>query len=213
MRTRESAVSRRSDAVANRARILEAATKAFTEKGLAVEIADIAAQAGLGVGTLYRHFANREAILRAVVERIIAEALAQLRVAAAYEDPRDALRAVPHLIARTHTRFPPLLALIGDPRLVRIFAEDPLPPDAMPDGIVALLEGVVERGVRAGVFRDDIAPRTMATAVLGSIAATLGPRDPGRPATELAAELADLHACMVAPRPSTAGQTAGPIDA
>jgi len=204
--------SKRSDAVANHARILEAATAAFMEKGLTMEIADIAAQAGLGAGTLYRHFDNRDAILRAVVERIIVEALAQLRVVADYEDPRAALRAVPHLIAQVHGRFPPLLALIGDPRLARIVAEDPLPPEAMPEGIVTLLEGVLERGARAGVFRDDVAPRTMAAAVLGSIAATLGLRDPGRSATELAGELAILHAGMVMPPLPKAGPATGPLE-
>src|ERR1700689_486109 len=57
----------RSDAERNRQRLLEAAQQVFAEEGLAVPIDAIAQRAGLGVGTLYRHFPTKEALFEAIV--------------------------------------------------------------------------------------------------------------------------------------------------
>src|SRR5260370_7035458 len=73
--------TKRADAVTNRARILEVAQSVFAECGLELEMNEVAARANLGVGTLYRHFANREDLLRAIVLYTIDDALAQLRSA------------------------------------------------------------------------------------------------------------------------------------
>jgi AcrR family transcriptional regulator len=56
----------RRDAVANRDRILAAATTALREDGMGVDMRAIAAAAGVGIGTLYRHFPTREALVHAV---------------------------------------------------------------------------------------------------------------------------------------------------
>jgi len=55
----------RSDALQNRARLLEVAARAFAEEGLDTAPAAIAKRAGVGVGTLYRHFPTREALVDA----------------------------------------------------------------------------------------------------------------------------------------------------
>jgi AcrR family transcriptional regulator len=55
----------RSDALGNRARLLEVAAQVFAEQGLDTAPAAIAKQAGVGVGTLYRHFPTREALIDA----------------------------------------------------------------------------------------------------------------------------------------------------
>jgi AcrR family transcriptional regulator len=55
----------RSDALRNRARLVEAATAAFAESGEATSLDDIAQRAGVGIGTLYRHFPTREALVEA----------------------------------------------------------------------------------------------------------------------------------------------------
>ncbi|MEU8896151.1 TetR family transcriptional regulator [Nocardia sp. NPDC048505] len=55
----------RRDAVANRARILTAAAAAFRENGMAVDMRAVAAAAGVGIGTLYRHFPTREDLVHA----------------------------------------------------------------------------------------------------------------------------------------------------
>jgi AcrR family transcriptional regulator len=68
----------RADAVRNRQRVLAAARKAFASQGPSVSLDDIARQAGVGAGTLHRHFPTKDELLRAV----IADGLASLTVAA-----------------------------------------------------------------------------------------------------------------------------------
>lgn len=55
----------RSDALRNRARLVEAAAVAFAERGEATSLDDVAQRAGVGIGTLYRHFPTREALVEA----------------------------------------------------------------------------------------------------------------------------------------------------
>jgi AcrR family transcriptional regulator len=62
----------RSDALKNRERLLEVAAQAFAEQGLDAAPAAIAKQAGVGVGTLYRHFPTREALIDAAYRRRLA---------------------------------------------------------------------------------------------------------------------------------------------
>lgn len=66
----------RADAERNRQRVLEVAQTVFAAEGLAVPIDEIARRAGLGVGTLYRHFPTKEALFEAIVvgrmERLVA---------------------------------------------------------------------------------------------------------------------------------------------
>jgi AcrR family transcriptional regulator len=59
----------RADKARNRVRILAAASEAFAECGIDTQMVDVAARAGVGVGTLYRHFATKEALMVALVER------------------------------------------------------------------------------------------------------------------------------------------------
>jgi AcrR family transcriptional regulator len=59
----------RADKARNRARILAAASDAFAERGVETQMDDVAARAGLGVGTLYRHFATKEALMAALMGR------------------------------------------------------------------------------------------------------------------------------------------------
>src|SRR5260370_7317562 len=56
----------RPDAQQNRERILTVARRAFTKSGANASLEDIAKQAGVGIGTLYRHFSTREGLLKAV---------------------------------------------------------------------------------------------------------------------------------------------------
>lgn len=60
--------STRSDAARNRAHILEIAESCFIEQGLDVPMDTIAKRAGVGAGTLYRHFPNRESLIASLVE-------------------------------------------------------------------------------------------------------------------------------------------------
>ena len=56
----------RADAERNRLRLLDAAKAAFAEKGSAASLDEIARAAGVGIGTLYRHFPTRDALIEAV---------------------------------------------------------------------------------------------------------------------------------------------------
>jgi AcrR family transcriptional regulator len=63
----------RRDALRNRQRILEAARELFAERGIEVTLDDIAHRAGLGVGTVYRRFPDRESLVEALFEQSIDE--------------------------------------------------------------------------------------------------------------------------------------------
>ena len=63
----------RADALRNQERLIDAAKQAFTEVGPDVSLEEIARRAGVGIGTLYRHFPTREAIVEAVYRREIGQ--------------------------------------------------------------------------------------------------------------------------------------------
>src|SRR5688572_4797049 len=63
----------RTDAKRNRSRIIEAATTAFARRGLDVPLEEVADQAGVGIGTLYRRFSGREELIGACFERRLAQ--------------------------------------------------------------------------------------------------------------------------------------------
>jgi AcrR family transcriptional regulator len=77
----------RADAERNRLRVLEVAQHVFASEGLAVPIDEIARRAGLGVGTLYRHFPTKEALFEAIVIGRMENLVALARAAAKAADP------------------------------------------------------------------------------------------------------------------------------
>ncbi|MFJ6086175.1 TetR/AcrR family transcriptional regulator [Streptomyces sp. NPDC092369] len=76
----------RRDAELNRRRLLAAGREVFRDRGLAATLDDVARHAGLGVGTAYRHFANKEELVDAVFEDMIDRVEASAREAAADPD-------------------------------------------------------------------------------------------------------------------------------
>lgn len=84
MSTSESRPARR-DSVRNRQRLVEAAREVFAERGFGATLDDIARHAGLGTGTAYRHFPNKQAVaaevLRGATEQIVTDAHEALEVA------------------------------------------------------------------------------------------------------------------------------------
>jgi len=83
----------RADAVKNRQRILEAAEATFASEGLSVPVDTVAERAGVGVGTLYRHFPTKEALFEAIVMTRLEDLVAEAQTAADAEDPTVALFA------------------------------------------------------------------------------------------------------------------------
>jgi AcrR family transcriptional regulator len=83
----------RADAARNRARVLEVAYDTFAAEGLAVPIDEIAKRAGVGAGTVYRHFPTKEDLFQAVVANRIGQIVDQGRALLDCDDPGDALFA------------------------------------------------------------------------------------------------------------------------
>src|SRR5207244_7455255 len=81
----------RRDAERNRQRILDAARVVFAERGLSGSHDDIARQAGVGVGTVYRRFPDKEQLIDALFEARIGEVAEVARAAVGNPDPWEAL--------------------------------------------------------------------------------------------------------------------------
>ena len=83
----------RADAAKNRERILEAAEATFTAEGVAAPIDAVAERAGVGVGTVYRHFPTKEALFEAIVTARLDALTETTRELAGGSDPSEAVFA------------------------------------------------------------------------------------------------------------------------
>src|SRR6202046_2188338 len=112
----------RADAQRNRESILEVAKKEFTRSGASASLEDIAKKAGVGPGTLYRHFPTREDLLVAVYRSEVEKLAAAERTLANSMSPVEALRAWLLLfvdaIETKQIIAPVLNTLVGDPKTV-----------------------------------------------------------------------------------------------
>jgi AcrR family transcriptional regulator len=90
----------RADARRNRERVLEAARAAFGAEGSDVSLDEIARRAGVGPGTVYRHFATKEALFEAVVFDRMAELVEEARASADDPDPGRAFSSFVERLAR-----------------------------------------------------------------------------------------------------------------
>jgi len=139
----------RSDAVANHQRILEAAREVFARRGLAAEIRDIAERAGVGIGTLYRHFESREGLLAALIHQAGDDLLRRTQAVAETEGPRAALRAMIHAAAEVCERFGALTEVLLTSEI------DKFHPGGHAE-FRELLANLLRRGVREEVFHSDL---------------------------------------------------------
>src|SRR4051794_16036120 len=142
----------RKDAARNRERLLRAARELFAERGLGVTLNDIAHHAGVGVGTAYRRFDNKEAVIDALFEERMRAVEAVAHEALAEPDPWLALTAY-----LRHT----LQMQFGDVGLNQILNDPTLGDSRINDvrvRIAPLVAQLVERAQEAGVVRADFAP-------------------------------------------------------
>src|SRR5271154_1536303 len=118
-RSQPAARKPRADAQRNRERILEIAKEAFTRSGANTSLDEVAKQAGVGAGTLYRHFPTRDALLEAVYRTEVEKLAAAERRFAESMPPIEALRAWMLLfvdyIAAKQIIAPALNTLVGGP--------------------------------------------------------------------------------------------------
>jgi AcrR family transcriptional regulator len=84
----------RTDARANRERVIAAAHDLFSERGAGAEIRDIADRAGVAVGTIYRNYPTKGDLVAAVLAGVIAEATARADAAEALPDRLDGIRVL-----------------------------------------------------------------------------------------------------------------------
>src|SRR6202451_1409044 len=127
-RSQPAARKPRADAQRNRERILEVAKQAFTRSGANTSLDNIASEAGVGPGTLYRHFPTREELLQAVYRSEMEKLAAAERKFAQSMPPLEALRAWLLLfvdaIETKQIIAPVLSTLIGDPKKVFAASHD-----------------------------------------------------------------------------------------
>ena len=160
----------RADAQRNRKRILEVAKKAFTRWGTDVSLDEIAKQAGVGPGTLYRHFPTREALLEAVYRTEVEKLAAAEREFSETMLPGEALRAWMLLfvdyIATKQIIAPALNALVGGPSKVL---------KASGDQVRGAIRTLVNRAIESGDMRPDIDAVDLLRALIGVSNVASGP--------------------------------------
>jgi AcrR family transcriptional regulator len=184
--------SKRADAVTNRARLLAVAQAVFAEAGLDLEVNDIASRAQLGVGTLYRHFGNREDLLRALVTQTFEDTQELIRQAIQpyADDPRAALQALVSADLRVRRQYQPLIATLRDRRITKLF--DPAHREAMRTQLLDPARGVIERGIQAGIFREDLNPDLAAATIIGTLTSVFELLGKHYPLDELEQQLTQL---------------------
>jgi AcrR family transcriptional regulator len=152
----------RTDAQRNRERILEVAKEAFTQSGANASLDDISRQAGVGPGTLYRHFPTREDLIEAVYRTEVEKMAAAERTFAETMPPLDALRAWMLLfvdyIATKKIIAPALNSMVGGPS--KVF-------EASYGRVWEAIRALVKRAVKSGDIRKDLDPIDLLRALIG----------------------------------------------
>jgi AcrR family transcriptional regulator len=140
----------RADAERNRRRLLDAAAAAFCERGLDVGVAEIAQRAGVGRGTLFRHFPTKDALIAAIVAQRMREAAARGRTLAEAQDPGAALFEFMDALAGRQQLDRALFEAVADTWLAN--------PEirAAHTGVVEVLEQLLTRAQEAGAVRADV---------------------------------------------------------
>jgi AcrR family transcriptional regulator len=152
----------RSDAQRNRERILDVAKEAFTSFGADASLDDIAKQAGVGPGTLYRHFPTRDALIEAVYRSEVDKLAAAEQKFAETMPPLEALRAwmllLVDYIAAKQIVAPALNAIVGGPSKLY---------ESSRAQIQAAMDALVKRAIKNGDLRKDLDPFDLLRALIG----------------------------------------------
>ena len=160
----------RTDAQRNRERILEVAKEAFTRFGAEASLDEIAKQAGVGAGTLYRHFPTRDALIEAVYRSEVEKLAAAERKFSETMAPMEALRAwmllfVDHIAAKQIIA-PALNSVVGGPTKLYEGSR----------GLVGgAIDALVKRAIASGDIRSDLDPFDLLRALIGVSHVASGP--------------------------------------
>ena len=162
--------TQRIDAVRNRGRILEAAHQAFTRHGSDASLDEIARQAGVGPGTLYRHFPTRDALIEAVYRSEVEKLASAAQQYANSMSPVNALRKwmllfVDHIAAKQIIA-PALNSVAGGPAKLYEGSQ----------GLIReAIDGLVKRAIDRGDIRSDLEPFDLLRALIGVAHIASGP--------------------------------------
>lgn len=163
----------RSDARRNRDRVLSAAQESFAEAGSLVPLDEIARRAGVGAGTVYRHFATKEALFAEVVAERLEAIVEEGRSLAAAEDPGQAFFDYFALVAERATFNRAVCEALEHGAVQQCSADI--------DGKFGDVFGtLLRRAQEAGAVRSDVDITDVRALLGGSLAMERGRRVPGR---------------------------------
>ena len=152
----------RADSLRNRERLIAAAKTAFTERGAEVPLEEIARQAGVGIGTLYRHFATRQALLAAVYSREVEQLAAAADRLLAERRPAEALETwLYQLIDYMATKRVVAAALQASPdEAAQVYA-------ASAPNVMEAMNRLARAAVASGDIRADVEPEDLLRLMVG----------------------------------------------
>ena len=145
----------RTDARANHERIVRAATDAFAERGLGVEMKEIAEAAGVAVGTIYRHFPSKEDLLIAIARAMLQEAGASIERCNEIANPIEGLRALVAGNLIGVARFGWLAGALHGGQLPRHHLEQ-LKTEMETSGLRDRFQPLIRRAMQDGFLRSDL---------------------------------------------------------
>jgi AcrR family transcriptional regulator len=165
----------RADAVRNRHKILATAEAAFARDGLAVSVDDIARRAGVGIGTLYRHFPTKDALIAAIVIARIERVAERAEQLAGSPAPGAALvELLEHMVAEGATKRDLVEALGGTEWFETAAVE------TARRRYRRALAKLLTRAQDAGEIRGDVTASDLTAIVKGLFAANVDARARGR---------------------------------
>src|SRR5262245_10837948 len=151
----------RADAARNRRLVLGAAADAFAEQGMDASIAEIAQRAGVGKGTVFRHFATKEDLLAAIACDRFAELISAAEAQLDAEDPAAAIRDFMAAGASMHARDRTFSQIS-----TRVFMSDPT-VQAASERLTGVLDRLAGRARGQGTLRSDLAGRDVRALMSG----------------------------------------------
>jgi AcrR family transcriptional regulator len=157
----------RADAERNRARLLASAQAAFASGQEQVTLEQIARDADVGIGTLYRHFPTREALVEALYRKELADLCASAADLLATHAPDEALRA-------WMDRFSGYVTAkreMADALRV-VFASGAVTVSQIRELLADAVQTILDAGVAAGTLRDDVRAEDIVATVVGMFTAT-----------------------------------------
>lgn len=166
----------RADVLRNRALILETAQRHFLQQGVNTSLDAIAKEAGIGPGTLYRHFPTREALLAAVLQTRSEELAQRHAEAARLSDPSEALQVWLSALEEYLNSFSGL----PEPLMAAARASEADNPLTLPcTELTEMTEGFLAPAQRSGAARPDVTGRDlfMAAVALAWVRRASGPDD------------------------------------